>query len=216
VLEVSVRLEAGTALALTSQGPTSLLKTAQAAVQRWVFRLAERAHLTFLPWVTIPFPGARGRLGVDVELGPGASLAAWDTLAAGRVARGERFLFEELRAAWRIAGPDGLLLDDRLLLRGGDRDDADTMLAGRTHVGSLYLAGLEEDVLPVAGVREQLDAGLDLAGTSRPAPGVVVARALDRSADRLEQAFWPAVAAARAAGGGPRLSPEAVARRWFR
>jgi urease accessory protein len=213
-LEVSVELEAGTALALTAQGPTSLLKAGRAPQQRWLFRLREGAHLTFLPWVTIPFPGSRSVMEVRAELGPRASLAAWDVLAIGRIARGELFAFEELRASWRIAGPAGVLLDDRLLLHGADRDDAETLLAGRTHLGSLFVAGLAEEALPVALARERL-AGLDLAGASRAGPDLLVVRALDRSADRLEQAFWPVVSAARSAAAAPALRPEALARRWF-
>jgi urease accessory protein len=214
-LEVTVEIGAGASLALTTQGPTALLRTGRASVQRYVVRLGEGAHLTFLPWVTIPFPGALSRLEVDVELGAGASLAAWDVLAVGRVARGELFRFDELRASWRIAGAGGLVLDDRLLVRGSDREAAEAMLDGRSHVGSLHLAGYGKDALPLAVVRAMLDARLDLAGASRPAPELVVARALDRSADRLEQAFWPAITAARAAAGAPPLSPEAAARRWF-
>jgi urease accessory protein len=214
-LVVSVKLDEGASLALTTQGPTALLRTGRAAVQRFVVRLAEHCHLTFLPWVTIPFPGALSRFEVDVRLADGASFAAWDVLAVGRVGRGERFRFEELRSSWRIEGPEGLMLDDRLILRGSDREAAETLTAGRTHVGSLYLAGLEEDALRVDEVRKALDGALELAGASRPAPRLLVARALDRSADRLEQAFWPAVAACRAAGEAPALAPEAVARRWF-
>jgi urease accessory protein len=214
-LEVTVELDPGASLALTTQGPTALLRTGRASVQRFSLRLAEGAHLTFLPWVTIPFPGALSRLEVDVELGAGASLAAWDVLAVGRVGRGERFRFDELRAAWRIEDASGLVLDDRLRVLGADRALAEAMLAGRSHVGSLYLAGLGEDTLSLTTVRRLLEPRLDLAGASRPAPGLLVARALDHSADRLEQAFWPAIAATRAAAGAPRLAPEAVARRWF-
>ena len=214
-LAVSVDVAAGASLVLTAQGPSSLLRTGRFATQRLAVSLGTGAHLTFLPWVTIPFPGARSCLDVDVAVDDGASLAAWDVLAAGRAARGESFEFEELRASWRITGPGGLLLDDRLLVRGADREEAQAMLGGRTHVGSLYLAGIAEEVLPLARLRAALDSSLDLAGASRPAPDLVVARALDRSADRLEQAFWPLVCEARAAVGQPALAPEVVARRWF-
>ena len=95
-----------------------------------------------------------------------------------------------------------------------DTGEAAAMLAGRTHVGSLYLAGVPDGLLPMARARELLGR-LELAGASRPAPGFILARALERSADRLEQAFWPIVAEARAALGLPRLDPSHVARRWF-
>ena len=214
-LHVSVEVEAGASAALTGQGPTTLLRTGQRVVQRWQIRVGEDAHLTLLPWVTIPFPGSRSLTEIEVELAAGASLCAWDLLAVGRVGRGERFVFDELRSSWRIAQHDAPLLDERLLVRGGDRAAAEAMLAGRSHVGSLFLAGFAEELVPLALVRESLDTSLDLAGASRPAPGLVVARALERSADRLEQAFWPLVSAARTAVALPPLDPGHVARRWF-
>jgi urease accessory protein len=214
-LHVSVEVEAGASAALTAQGPTTLLRTARPVVQRWRIRIDDGAHLTFLPWVTIPYPGSRSAAEVEVELGAGASFCAWDTLAVGRVALGERFELDELASAWRISGPAGRLLDERLLVRGDDREVTAAMLSGRTHIGSLYLAGVPEGSVPLAAIRRTLDSALDLAGASRPEPDVVVARALERSADRLEQAFWPAVAATRTALALPALDPGHLARRWF-
>ena len=97
-LHVSVELEAGASAALTGQGPTTLLRTGQRVVQRWRIRVGEDAHLTLVPWVTIPFPGSRSLTEVHVELADGATLCAWDLLAVGRVGRGERFVFDELRS----------------------------------------------------------------------------------------------------------------------
>jgi urease accessory protein len=200
---------------VTTQGPTSLLRTGASVAQRWALSLEAGAHLTFLPWLTIPFPGSRSRLGVDARLGAAASLVAWEVLAVGRVARNERFRFDELRADWRLAGPDGLLLHDRLAVRGDDRAEAATLLAGRTHLGSLYVVGIGEAELPVASVRELLGGGLGLAGASRPEPELIVVRALGHASEELERAFWPVVGLARAALGLPKLTPADVARRWF-
>jgi urease accessory protein len=214
-LHVSVEVEAGASAAVTGQGATTLLRSARQIVQRWEISLGEGAHLTLLPWVAIPFPGSHSLTEVEVELADGATLCAWDLLAVGRVGRGERFAFEELRSSWRVSRGGALLLDERRLARRGDRAAAEAMLAGRSHVGSLFLAGLDEERLPIACVRESLDASLDLAGAGRPVPDLVVAHALERSADRLEQAFWPVVGMARAALALPRLDPGHVARRWF-
>lgn len=214
-LHVSVEVGAGASAVLTGQGPTSLLRSERRVVERWHIRVREGAHVTLLPWVTIPFPGSRCWAEVEVELAHGASVCAWDLLAAGRVGRGERFLFEEFHSSWRLTGTAGRLLDERLLVRGDDRESGAVMLAGRTHVGTLLLAGLDEERLPLGVVRDLLDRSLDLAGASRPAPPLVVVRALEHSADRLERAFWPVVAAAREALAQPLLEPGHVARRWF-
>jgi urease accessory protein len=212
-LDASVAVAARGSATVTTQGPTTLLRTGSSVAQRWTLSLEEGAHLTFLPWLTIPFPGARSQLSVDVHLGAGASLVAWDTLAVGRVARGERFRFDELRSDWRIEGPAGLQLHDRLAVRGDDRAEAATLMAGCTHLGSLYLAGLDEATLPVASVREAL--GADLAGASRLEPGLFVARALGHGSEELERMFWPVVRLARETLGLPALAPADVARRWF-
>ena len=215
-LEVSVELEAGASAAVTTQGPSALLKTRTAVLQRWRIRLGEGAHLTLLPWLALPYPGSRSRIEVHVELAAGASLAAWEILAVGRVALGERFRLEELSSSWRILGPGGvLLLDDRMRVRGDDREDAEAALAGRTHIGTLYLAGFADDALPLGAVRELLEGRLELVGASRPARGLVVARALDRSSERLERGFGPVVAEARRCAGRRRLDATDLARRWF-
>jgi urease accessory protein len=213
-LQASVEVEPGASAVLTGQGPTTFLKTRRRVGQRWRIRVAEGAHLTFLPWAAIPFPGSRSLVDVEVELAARASVCAWDILASGRVGRGERFVFDELGSSWRITGGGSPLIDERLFVRGEDREAAAAMMAGRTHLGSLYLAGVPDGLFPEARARELLS-GLELAGASRPAPGLILARAVERSADRLEQAFWPVVAEARAALGLPRLDPGHVARRWF-
>lgn len=214
-LDASVTVTPGGSATVTTQGPTSLLRTGSAVLQHWALSLEDGAHLTFLPWLTIPFPGSRSGLGVDVRLGPGASLVAWDTLAVGRVARGERFLFHELRSDWRIEGPGGLLLHDCLAVRGDDRAEAETLLAGRTHLASLYVVGPDEASLPMGSVREALGKSAELAGASRPDPALVVVRALGHGSEELERALWPIVGLARDAVGAPALSPTDVARRWF-
>jgi urease accessory protein len=214
-LDASVEVQGQSSIVVTTQGPTLLLRTGATVAQRWSLTLAEGSHLTFLPWLTIPFPGSRSSLRVAARVAAGASLVAWDVLAVGRIARGERFLFDELSSRWVLSDPASVLLEDRLRVRGNDAEPAGATLAGRTHVGSLYVAGVDEAALPVAGVRRLLEGGLELVGASRPTPGTLVVRALDRTAERIEQAFWPVVAAARQAAGVPMLQPGDAARRWF-
>jgi urease accessory protein len=211
---VDVRLDGGAAAVVTTQGPTSLLRTRDVVPMHHRFRLGAGAHLTYLPWLTIPFPGSRAVVSHDVELAPGASFTAWDTTAVGRVARGERFAFHELETRWRLRRDGELLLDDRLRMRGADAVLAAAAFGGRTHVASVIVAGPDEGVLPIELVRGMV-ADLDLAGVSRPVADVLVVRALDDSAERLEQALWPVIALAHAAAGAPAFSAGDVARRWF-
>jgi urease accessory protein len=215
ILDVRIWIEAGATATVTGQGPTTLLKTGAAVVQRWRIEVGAGAHVTFLPWVTIPFPGSRSDSQIHALIDDGGTLCAWDTLAMGRIGRGEELLFEELRSEWRIDGPSAAQLRDRLLVRGDHGPHARTALAGRSHLGSLYVAGLTEPALPLTPVRAILEERAEVAGASRPDPQLLVARALDRSAERLELAFWPVVEQARQAAAAPGLTPIAVARRYF-
>jgi urease accessory protein len=213
-LAVDVRLDGGTAAVVTTQGPASMLRTRDVVRMHHRFRLEAGAHLTYLPWLTIPFPGSRAVVAHDVELAPGASFTAWDTMAVGRVARGERFAFAELEARWRLRRDGELLLDDRLRLRGGDPALGTAAFGGRTHLASVLVAGPDEEALPIELVRG-LVGDLDLVGVSRPVADVLVVRALDDSAERLERALWPVIALAHTAACAPPFTPGDVARRWF-
>ncbi|MEA2226529.1 MAG: urease accessory protein [Solirubrobacteraceae bacterium] len=213
-LAVDVRLDGGTAAVVTTQGPASMLRTREVVRMHHRFRLGAGAHLTYLPWLTIPFPGSRAAVAHDVELAPGASFTAWDTMAVGRVARGERFALHELEARWRVCRDGEPLLDDRLRLRGADPVLAAAAFGGRTHLASVIVAGPDELVLPIELVRGMV-ADLDLVGVSRPVDDVLVVRALADSAERLEQALWPVIAVAHAAAAAPAFTPGDVARRWL-
>lgn len=213
-LDASVEVEPAVDGVVTTQGPSSLLRTEVEAVHRWRLRIGRGGHLTFLPWLLLPYPGSLSRCDVAVRLEPEATLCAWDVLAVGRVARGELLALAGLWSAWAIDGPDGRLLDDRLWLDGRLQAEARAALGGSTHVGTLYLAGFPDESLAVDHVRAELR-GLELAGASRPAVGLIVVRALDRSAERIERLFWRLVCLGRARAGVASLSPEAVGRRWL-
>jgi urease accessory protein len=213
-LHVDVRLYGGAAAVMTTQGPASMLRTRDTVRLHHRFRLDRGTHLTYLPWLTIPLPGSRAVVSHDVDLAPDTSFVAWDSLAVGRIARGERFVFDQLEARWRIRAGSNLLLDDRLRLNGADRHLSRAAFGDRTHLSSVLVVGPHEDVLPIDVVRRMV-AGLTLAGVSRPLGDLLIVRALDYSAERLEQALWPVVALAHAASGAPAFTSADVARRWF-
>lgn len=213
-LEAAVAVGADGRATVTTQGPTALLATDSPSCQRWHLCLSAGAHLTFLPWLALPHPASRSRSEVRVELDRGATLVAWEQLALGRVGRGELCVFAELEARFELVHAGATLLDDRLRLEGGRADEPLAALAGRTHLGTLYVAGLDEELLPLRDVREAVG-DLELVAASRPVPELLVARALDRSGERLERGFWPLVALARARAGVGALAPADVARRWL-
>jgi len=213
-LDAGVTVDAGAAAVVTTQGPTTLLRTAGRVPMRHRFVLGAGAHLTYLPWVTIPFPGSRTVIDHDVELATGASFVAWDTMAVGRVARGERFAFGELHVRWRVRCGGDLVLDDRLRLDAPDPELGDAAFGGRTHLASVVIAGPDDDVQPLELVRAIIG-DLPLAGASRPADDLLVVRALGDGAEPLERALWPVVELAHAAAGARPFTPGDAARRWL-
>ncbi len=53
--------------------------------------------MEWLPDVTIPFSGSRYEQRIRATLEPGSTIILWDAIASGRVARGERWAFAELK-----------------------------------------------------------------------------------------------------------------------
>ncbi|MBA2486757.1 MAG: urease accessory protein UreD, partial [Nitrospira sp.] len=59
--------------------------------------VASGAVLEWFPEVTIPFAGSRFIQTIVVTLAKGATALIWDSLASGRIARGERWAFASLK-----------------------------------------------------------------------------------------------------------------------
>lgn len=99
-LELSVEVCDSARAQLTSTGATRLYRCrhgAPAAVQRQTFRVGRDALLEYLPDELIPFAGARYQQETIIELSEGAGLFWWETVAPGRAARGELFMYDSLR-----------------------------------------------------------------------------------------------------------------------
>ncbi|HEV8441473.1 MAG TPA: urease accessory protein UreD [Methylomirabilota bacterium] len=123
VLETSVSLGPGSRVCLTTPSATRVYRTAgPPAVQRFRATLGEGAQLEYLPGHLIPSPGARLKQTTEVTLAPGARLLLVDAWAIGRVAREERWRFDELDLGLAVSDERGLLLRERCLLDGVARD----------------------------------------------------------------------------------------------
>jgi urease accessory protein len=66
------------------------------------FRVAAGGRLEYYPERTIPFAGSRFLQTVRAELEDGAEFGMTETLAAGRVAMGERLAFERYRSSVEV------------------------------------------------------------------------------------------------------------------
>jgi urease accessory protein len=99
LLELSVEVRDGAHAQLTSTGATRLYRCrpgAPAALQQQRFRVGQGALLEYLPDELIPFSGSRYRQETVIELSDDAGLFWWESVAPGRAARGELFMYDSL------------------------------------------------------------------------------------------------------------------------
>ncbi len=149
--------------------------------QRAVLSVGDRAFLEYLPHHLIPFPASSCSQETAFHLAGSATLVTWDAYAAGRIARGERFAFDALRAitrVWRNGLPEAT--DGFDLLGGGER------FGGYSYVASAYVSA-PQDLAPLA---EELHAFLSrlpgtLASASAPTSRLCAVRVMATGAGAL-------------------------------
>ncbi|OLT13117.1 hypothetical protein BJF79_21175 [Actinomadura sp. CNU-125] len=198
-LDLDVVLEPGAHATVCTQGATKAYRGARAA-QLTRLSAARGAVLEYVPHHVIPFAGAHWHQRTVIDLAADARLLAWDALAAGRVARGERFAFERLSGR-TVIERDGLpLAVDGCELHGGRE-----AFAGFSYLATAYVAAPEGLSAVADRIHEAVGAiPGTLAAASHPAEGLVVTRILARTAPALGRALGAVRTVGRAALGlGP-------------
>ena len=162
--------------------------------------VASGAVLEWFPEVTIPFAGSRFSQTMDVRLARGATALIWDSLASGRVARGERWAFASLRNEIHITTASGARLLDRYEMRPGQGQTG--LVAAYDYVASFFVVsdGIDPARWPAlrGSVGDILDSMSDdvLGGvTEPPVPGLAV-KLVARSVQGLaavQDALWHAI-----------------------
>jgi urease accessory protein len=95
--------EAGTRVCLTTPSATRVYRArAEAAVQETEIQVGEGATLEYFPDHVIPYRDSKLRQSLRAEMGRGSRAIFWDALAAGRVAHGERWDFDEVDSRMEI------------------------------------------------------------------------------------------------------------------
>lgn len=103
-LFTQIALEANTRACLTTPSATRVYRTLNApAAQKTIITIGEESSLEYLPDHVIPHRGSMFHQSLHVEMGPGSRGIFWDALAAGRVARGERWEFREVDSRCAIS-----------------------------------------------------------------------------------------------------------------
>jgi urease accessory protein len=93
----------GTSVCITTPSATRLYRTAShPAIHETLIQVEEGASLEYLPDHIIPHAGSALRQSLRVEMARESRAIIWDALAAGRLARGERWDFRALESRTEI------------------------------------------------------------------------------------------------------------------
>ncbi|MDE3178582.1 MAG: urease accessory protein UreD, partial [Acidobacteriota bacterium] len=96
-LLTEITLEANASVCLSTPSAARVYRAAGgAAIQETRIDVKEGASLEYLPGHLIPHAGAALRQSLRIEMAAGSKAVISDSLAAGRVAHGERWSFREL------------------------------------------------------------------------------------------------------------------------
>ncbi len=139
------------------------------------------AILEWLPEPAIPFAGSRFEQRITIRLGTGGSLLLWDAMAAGRIARGERWMFSRFSNHIRVTLSDKRSLEERYALAPTSHHGCLTFDQGWNYVGSLFIVNETTPSSTWEDTGEELASALEqrhghiLGGVSATSvPGLVV------------------------------------------
>ena len=142
-LHLSIEAGPATRVFFTYTGSTFIYRTRPGrpeACQSTSIRVDEGAMLEYLPDAVIPFSGSRFSQTTAVSLGLNAGFIGWETIAAGRVARGEEFGFEFFASESSVRSDTRPLALERYSLAPSVRDPRSTARWGRfRYTAALYV-----------------------------------------------------------------------------
>ncbi len=179
-LETEVDLAPGSSATVLTQAANKAYRGEEAS-QTALFRVDGGAFLEYLPHHLIPYAGSSYRQETTFHLAPDATLLAWDAFSAGRVARGERFAFDRLRARasiFRNGVPEAV---DGLDLVGGSEH-----FGGYSYVAAVYVLS-PKSLGPLSDALHESIGGHAgaLASASAPASDLCAVRILTRDAPAM-------------------------------
>lgn len=182
--------EAATRVCLTTPSATRVYRTRnEPAVQETVIRIAEGSLLEYLPDHVIPYRHSKFRQSLRVEMGAGSRAILWDALAAGRVASGEQWNFQEMDSRMEIFLCGQAVFLNRTKIRPPDLDPQRLGIAGGfPYLGTLVIVADAFDGWNevVAALHAELDSMPQVyGGASMLARGGCVVKLLARSASDL-------------------------------
>ncbi len=190
---LSARLGTDAHVVLTTPSATKVYRTMEHPARQSIgIDVGANAVLEWIPELTIPFAGSRFEQTITIRLDTDASLILWDALAAGRIARGERWAFDSFGNRITIMLANGTSLEERYTLSGQNNPSL-AFHQEWNYVGSLFLVSEKVPSATRRRIEEEAVAALAsphvLGGVSESSiPGLVV-KVVARSATELNAVF---------------------------
>ena len=163
-LRTDLRFGAGTAAHVTTQAATKVHRMdADYATQQLLLTADRDSYAEYLPDATIPYAGSRFYQRTLVTVAESATVLLGETVAGGRLARGERNAYQVFASDLEWRRPDGrlLALDTVRLEPGAHGVDGPAVLAGHDLMSSFYAV---TPLAPATEVADALHAALDGSG----------------------------------------------------
>ncbi|GAB2694972.1 urease accessory protein UreD [Kitasatospora kifunensis] len=143
-LRLDLRCGAGTAVHLSTQAATRIhTMTTDYATQQVFLTAGPDSYVEYLPEPTIPYRDSRFYQRTVITADPSATVLAWETVLAGRLARGERNAYQVFAADLEWRRPDGRLfaLDTVRLEPGGGASGRGAAGRGAAAAGASGVSG---------------------------------------------------------------------------
>ena len=187
-LVIDVAASQGARAFLTTPGAGKWYRSTGPRATQRVAIVADAANVEWLPQETILYDGAHADISIDVRLGGGATLVAWDIVCLGRAGSGERFGNGRLRNRARIVRDGRLAWIERgAVVPGGAVAESPAGLDGRTVFGAMVVAAPAIEDQWLAYARAQVPRSGEAAATRLP--GVLLARYRGDSSEAAREHF---------------------------
>ncbi|MGY3695250.1 urease accessory protein [Bradyrhizobium sp. USDA 3240] len=148
--EVAIAAGEGARLTLTTAAAEKVYRAPAAAARLDIaLKVADGAHLSWLPQETILFDRARIHRRFDIELAEGASLLLCEIVVFGRAAMGETMRHGEFVDRWRMRRGGRLVFAETIRLDGeiGEKLARPAIAAGGCAIGTALIVPGDEALI---------------------------------------------------------------------
>ncbi|WP_297003855.1 urease accessory protein UreD [uncultured Corynebacterium sp.] len=178
-----IRLTAGARATVTTPAGTPVHRMNAGCATQWIsLDVGEEAVCEYLPGQNTLFAGSRLLQVTEVSLADSATLLTADVILTGRLARGERDLFDALGQCWRVERAGRPLLSDTLCVIGAGQGRSEMLLSRWPVWGTVLIvppvgwggAAVKELLVEVRALLAGLVAEAGRAGSGSAPVGTVV------------------------------------------